>query len=236
MFPIFSFLVFMILRWVGLLLWVCAHTLCVCVCITRWGTGSIGVLKWGTLQSCSVSLRQVSCQEKLGEWCVAPITPSPPPGPTEPSSFLPALTPWAVVSIWLFVCAQLLHAHSKHQANGILGDLQALKSSVKPSLWNMEPRKECAKRVTQISRDKNSLKAEGRWIQDQRNFVMKACKIYGCMCVTRTSVFHFPQPFHSPRHFPLRNVVCAHKQYTKLEGIWFIQTRTYTSKQNHFYF
>lgn len=163
---------------------VCPHSVCVCVCTSHAeGTDSMGVVKWGTLQSCSSSLRQVSCQEKLGEWCVAPITPSPPPAPTEPSSFLPARTPWAVVSIWLFVCAQMLRAHSKHQANGILGDLQALKSAVKPSLWNMEPWKKCAKRVTQVSRDKNSLKAEGRWIQDQRNFDMKACKniwLYVC--------------------------------------------------------
>jgi len=29
------------------------------------------------------------------------------------------------VSAWLFVGVQMLHAHSKHKANGILGDLQA---------------------------------------------------------------------------------------------------------------
>lgn len=171
----FNFLMLVMSRWVGFSP-ECVPTLCVCVCTSHTeGTGSMGMLKWGTLQSCSTSLRQVSCHGKLGKWCVAPITPSPPPAPTEPSSFLPALTPWAVVSIWLFVCMQMLHAYSKHQANGILGDLQALKSAVKPSLWNMEPQKNVPWESPK-SPEIRIHSRQGRWIQDQRKFDMKACK------------------------------------------------------------
>lgn len=108
-------------------------------------------------------------------------------------------------------------------------------------LWNRLSNRHCetwsrGKNVPRESPKSPEIRIHSRQRDDEfgtgETLTSKRVKIYGCMCVTRTSVFHSLQPFCSIGQFPWRNV---DKQDTKHDRVWSLQAHICTSKLNAFH-